>query len=113
MEQWFAENALKLLGTIAAVGYFLIQLGEWKARVQERRRREEKSEDAPGVVASAIELAISAAARTTKHDAVTEIDKKLGVPVWKELNRLRDDLDQAKRDLASHGERIARLEPRK
>ena len=40
MEKWLADNILKLLGTIAACGWFLIQLGEWKARMQERKRAE-------------------------------------------------------------------------
>ena len=36
MEHWLAQNALQLLGSLAAIGFFLIKLGEWK----ERRERD-------------------------------------------------------------------------
>lgn len=80
MEHWLAENILKLLGTLAAIGWFLVQLGEWKSRVQARRRNEEQTDEtvvALTFVPPSIQLAIAEAGRKVRHDTVNDVDVKL------------------------------------
>lgn len=119
MEKWLADNILKLLGTIAACGWFLIQLGEWKARMQERKRAEAlhvTPQPHDGTTRESIELLVMRELVDARHALRGEFNKSIGdlsTSVWKEINKIQESQDLTRREVSSHGERIARLEPKK
>ena len=127
--EWLADvnNIFKLIGTLAAGGFFFIKVREWQrgidvTLVEERLRRE-----------------FTEVARKEKHDTVIECNALIGklerrledanertsklssfvqaLPtnqdvsaVWKELTRVRESVENAQRMMGTLGERIARIE---
>lgn len=117
---------------ICAVAWAAVKLGEWK-------RDRERSTPESRVIEDRLRLEIERLTTKARHDAVGDCNVKLGelatrferagekmsqlaskvqglpsrtdmTALWAELGRMRTVQDQVARDIALHGERIARQE---